>query len=154
MKHHRLLLTIAAITIITSGGAGSSEIYKSIDAEGNVHYQDRPTGAQSEQRLDLDSRPTNNAAVQTQTRARLKAEAAAKQVASEAPPAMTKQELRAEKEKRQQQCQTYRNQLDQFLRSRRLYREGDDGDRTYLDETETLAARERVEGQIREFCGA
>lgn len=154
MKHHRLLLTIAAFTITASGAASSSEIYKSTDADGNAHYQDRPTGAETEQRLDLVSSRTDNAEVRSQTQARLEAKAAAKKVTSEAPAEMGRQELKAEKEKRQQQCQMYRDRLDQFLRSRQLYREGEDGERSYLDETETLAARERVAGQIREYCGA
>jgi len=154
MKHHRLLLTIATFIITASGTAGASEIYKSTDADGNVYYQDRPTGADTEQRMHLVSARTDNAAVLAQTEARLEAKAAAEQVASEAPAEMSWQELKAEKEKRQQQCQMYRDRLDLFLRSRQLYRDGEDGERTYLDETETLAARERVEGQIREYCGA
>ena len=47
-----------------------------------------------------------------------------------------------------------RDRLQAFLRSQRLYQEGDDGDRNYLSEEEVMAAREKVEGQIEEYCGS
>lgn len=153
MKRSRLLLTVATVVMFSSSAVVSSDIYKWTDNDGNVHYEDRPTDKQLVLRLDINSRATDNAAIQAQTQARLEARAAADQVASEAPAEMSKQELRAEKERRQQQCLMYRDQLDRFLRSRQLYREGEDGERAYLDASQTQAARTRVEGQIREYCG-
>jgi uncharacterized membrane protein YebE (DUF533 family) len=44
--------------------------------------------------------------------------------------------------------------LQKYLTSRRLYRQDENGERVYLDEDETLAARERVEDQVQEFCGS
>lgn len=151
MKRSWLFLAVA---IVASSVAVSGEIYKWTDDVGNVHYEDRPTGDQVVERLNIASRATDNSAIQAQAQARLEAKKAADQVESEAPAAMTRSEIRAEKEKRQQQCQMYRDQLNQFLRSRHLYREGDDGERAYLDEAETQTARKRVEGQIKEYCGA
>ena len=40
------------------------------------------------------------------------------------------------------------------LRSQRLYEDGEDGDRKYLSEEEVFAAREKVQGQIEEYCGS
>jgi hypothetical protein len=42
--------------------------------------------------------------------------------------------------------------LQKFVVSRRLYREDENGERVYLDPEETQAARDRVEGQVEEFC--
>ena len=152
MKYFSLLLTVTAI-LATSGWAGASEIYKWTDEDGGVHYEDRPTGLPPMERLDIVSRNTDNTVVQARIAAQRKSRATAEQVASEAPPEMSKAEVRAEQEKRQQQCQMYRAKLESFLRSQRLYREDDAGERQYLDEDEILAARERVEGQIKEYCG-
>ena len=154
MKRSWLFLTITTVAIVASSAAVSGDIYKWTDDVGNVHYEDRPTGEQVVERLNIVSRATDNSAIQAQAQARLEASEAADQVESEAPAAMTRSEIRAEKEKRQQQCQTYRDQLNQFLRSRHLYRHGADGERAYLDEAETQTARKRVEGQIKEYCGA
>ena len=48
----------------------------------------------------------------------------------------------------------YRDRLQSFLRSQRLYEEDDAGERTYLSDDEIMAARSRVEDQIQEYCGS
>jgi hypothetical protein len=154
MKRSRLLLTVSIAALIASGSVVAGEIYKWTDGDGNVHYEDRPTGDTPIERLDVSSRNTDNTVVQARLDADAKKRAAARQVASEAPPEMTRAEIIAEKEKRQEQCQTYRAQLQSFLRSQRLYNENEAGERQYLSEDEVMAARSRVEGQIQEYCGA
>ena len=152
MKRYSLFVTAIA-TLVTCSWAVAGEIYKWTDSEGSVHYEDRPIGDPPMEHLSVRSRNTDNSAVQRRVAARREARATAEQVASEAPPEMSKAELRAEKEKRQQQCQTYRARLARFLSARTLYREDATGERNYLDADEIQAARERVEGQIKEYCG-
>lgn len=154
MTRLRHLLVFSMATLLASGVALGSEIYKWTDDEGNVHYVDRPTGQPDETRLDIYSSRTDNAAVQARVQARREARATAEQVASEAPPEMTKEEIRAEQAERQQKCEMYRARLEQYLRSQRLYKEDDAGERVYLDEEQTLAARDRVQEQIKEYCGS
>ena len=154
MNCYRLILTVSIAVLIASGTAVASEIYKWTDENGDVHYEDRPTGNTPMERLDISSRSTDNTVVQARLDADAEARAAARQVASEAPPEMTKAEIRAEKEKRQEQCQMYRDRLNSFLRSQRLFKEDDSGERQYLSEVEIMAARSRVEGQIQEYCGS
>jgi uncharacterized protein YaiL (DUF2058 family) len=132
MKNYRLPVTIACAALLASGLAVGGEIYKWTDENGN----------------------TDNAVVQARVDADREARAAARQVASEAPAEMTKEELRAEQQERQEKCQMYRDRLQAFLRSTRLYQEGADGERNYLSEEEVMAARTKVEGQIQEYCGA
>jgi hypothetical protein len=152
MRHYSLLVTVAA-ALITSGTAVASEIYKWTDADGNVHYEDRPTADAPIERMAIASRKTDNSVVQARLDERRKARATAEQVASEAPPEMSREEIRAEQEKRQERCEMYRARLESFVNSQRLYREDDAGERVYLEEKEILAARNRVEGQIKEYCG-
>ena len=154
MKRLRHLLVFSMAALLASGMAVGSDVYKWTDEDGNVHYVDRPTGQPDEERMDIFSSRTDNAAVQARVQARQEARAAAEQVASEAPPEMSKEEIRAEQRERQQKCEMYRARLEQFLRSQRLYKEDDAGERVYLDEEQTLAARDRVEEQIKEYCGA
>jgi len=154
MKHYRLVLTVAMAALMASGMAVAAEIYKWTDADGNVHYEDRPTGGAVVERLDVVSNNTDNTVVLARLDAVRKARDSARQVASEAPPEMSKAEIRAEQEQRQAQCQMYRDRLDGFLRSQRLYTQNDAGDRQYLGEDEVMAARSRVEEQIQEYCGS
>ncbi len=153
MKRYRLALTVSVAALLMGGTTVASEIYKWTDDDGNAHYEDRPIASAEFERLDIVSRNTDNSAIQSRQRADREAKAAARQVAAEAPKEMSRQEVRAEQEKRQQQCQVYRDRLEQFSRSQRLFEEGDDGERRYLDEVQTLAAHNRVQQQIDKYCG-
>jgi len=154
MMKYRLPITIACAAFMASGLAVAGEIYKWTDEDGNVHYEDRPVGKTDMEHVDIVSRSTDNSVVQARVDADREARAASRQVASEAPAEMTKEEVRAEQQARQEKCMQYRSQLESFLRSQRLYKEDDAGERAYLSEDEIMAARSRVEGQIQEYCGA
>jgi hypothetical protein len=154
MMKYRLPITIACAALMASGLAVAGEIYKWTDEDGNVHYEDRPVGKTDMEHVDVVSRNTDNTVVQARVDADRAARAASRQVASEAPAEMTKEEVRAEQQARQEKCMQYRSQLQSFLRSQRLYKEDDAGERAYLSEDEIMAARSRVEGQIQEYCGA
>jgi len=153
MKRYRLVLTVSVAALLMGGTTVASEIYKWTDDDGNAHYEDRPIAGADIERLDIASRNTDNAAIQARQRVDREASATARQVAAEAPKEMSKREVRAEQEKRTQQCQTYRDRLQQFSRSQRLFEEGDDGERRYLDEVQTMAAHNRVQQQIDKYCG-
>ena len=154
MMKYRLPISIACAALVASGLAVAGEIYKWTDDDGNVHYEDRPVGKTDMEHVDVLSRNTDNTVVQARLDADREARAASRQVASEAPPKMTREEIRGEQQARQEKCQQYRSQLESFLRSQRLYKEDNAGEREYLSEDEIMAARSRVEGQIQEYCGA
>jgi len=154
MMKYRLPITIACAALMAGGLAVAGEIYKWTDEDGSVHYEDRPIGNTDIQHMDIRSRNTDNSVVQARLDADRAARAASRQVASEAPAEMSKEEIRAEQQARQEKCMQYRSQLESFLRSQRLYKEDDAGERAYLSEDEIMAARSRVEGQIQEYCGA
>jgi len=154
MKQLRLPITIACATLFAWGLAAAGNIYKWVDENGNVHYEDRPVGETQMERVDIATRDTDDAAVEARLAERRKARATADQVAAEATPEMSREEIRAEQQARQEKCEMYRSRLEAFLRSTRLYEEGESGERNYLSEDEVLAARSRVEEQIRQYCGA
>ena len=137
-----------------AGIAFAGEIYKWTDEQGNVHYGDRPTGAETEERLAITSKSTDPAKVQAQVQARQTARASAAEEEAAEPQGPTPEELAAQAKERDEKCATYKARLQKFLTSRRLYREDENGERVYLDENEMLAARERVQGQVEEYCGS
>jgi hypothetical protein len=152
VKTAGILLLATAMT----GTVAAAEIYKWVDADGNVQYGDRPSGAQSEVQLQIASQPTDPARIEAQTTARLEQQAAASEAAREAaanePPGPTEEELRTEARERAEKCTMYRARLEKFVQSRRLYREDANGERVYLDEAETQAARDNVQHQVEEYC--
>jgi len=132
----------------------ADDIYRWTDADGNVYYEDRPSGEPTEERLQFSYNRTNSTAVQkrvqtqrdsTATRREAKAEAEAEK--------RTAAENRALAEENQAKCQTYRAKLKTMLESRRVYREDAAGERSYLDEAERAEARSKAEELIKETCG-
>lgn len=154
MTRHSLIAAISIAALLATGAVAAGEIYRWTDENGNNHYVDRPSGQPDEARLDIVSHRTDNAAVSARVQARRESQALADQVAAEAPAEMSREEMRAEQAERQQKCQMYRDRLEQFLRSQRLYKEDDAGERQYLSEDEILAARQRVQDQIEKYCGS
>ncbi len=153
MKRKQLLIGFATLALAASGSVAANEIYKWVDEDGNVHYEDRPSGAASEQVVALSYKRTSGSAVQKRVdafaerqAARDEARAAADAEAQEAADA------EAEAEANRQKCETYRAQLQTMLQSARLYRQGDDGERVYLDDTQREEARAHAEELVAKYC--
>lgn len=153
MKGKRFMIGFAALALTVGGGAMANEIYKWVDDQGNVHYEDRPSGSATEQRLAFSYRRTESSAVQERIDSQTEAQSARQEkktaAAEEAAAVAAKEAETAEKQKN---CDTYRARLETYVQSRRLYREDENGERVYLDETETQNARQRVEEKIAENC--
>ena len=136
-------------------GAHAQGIYKWTDAEGNVHYEDRPsdlTQASSEM-VALSSQRTSAAAVQAGVDARLErqeARAEAREAKREADQAA--EEERAAAAAQAEQCTEYRQRLERMVMSRRLYKLDDAGERIYLDDAEMDQARSELQARIMEQC--
>ena len=140
--------------VSASGIAFANDIYKWTDEDGNDHYGDRPTGDATEERLAIVSRPTDPSTVQARAKSRYPAREAAEESAPSEPQGPTEDELRAQATEKKQKCATYKARLQKFVQSRRLYKEDENGERVYLDEEETQAARERVASQVEEYCSS
>lgn len=146
-----ITLTIAAL--LFAAGASANEIYKWTDEDGNVHYEDRPSGMPTEQRLAINYRRTDNSGVQQRINARHERETAREEARSAAAAAEQEAaENAAAEEERRQACERARGRLETYLQSRRLYRTDDNGERVYLDDEQREEARRKAEEQITEFC--
>lgn len=153
MKGKRIVLSFAVMAMTVTGGAAANEIYKWTDAEGNVYYEDRPTGAATEERLDITYRATDNSAVQERAQKRVDAQTAKREADSVAAAAEKEAtDNAAADQARQEKCDRSRARLNSYLKSRRMYRTDTDGQRVYLDETQRQEARQKAEEQISEFC--
>ena len=142
MKVKRLAFGCAVVAMTLAGGAAANEIYKRVDDDGNVYYEDRPTGAEGEERLDITYRRTDSGAVRQRVQARLDTQTAREEARSVA----------AAEEERAKRCENSRARLESYLQSRRLYRTDENGERVYLDEAQIQDARRKAEEQIAENC--
>ena len=153
MTKLRLILCTSLISLST--GLFAAEIYKWTDAEGNVHYGDRPTASDQVnlQTVAMASRRTDPDEVQAGIEARQERDA----VRADARDAKAKEKEEAEKaladaEERMRKCEHYRARLEQFITSRRLYRMDENGERNYLDDAQVQEARSKAQQQVQEYC--
>lgn len=155
MKSTLMLVGLALATVTLGGGAMAEGIYKWTDENGNVHYEDRPSGAEAEELVAIAYRRTDSGAVQNRVDSRLENQASRQEAkAAAAEEAKAAEAQAAEAANRQKKCDANRARLETYVQSRRLYREGDDGERTYLDEKQVQEARQRLEELISENCSS
>ena len=153
MKGKQIVLICAIAAMTVPVGAVANEIYKWTDADGNVHYEDRPSGAPTEVRLDITYRSTDRGAVQKRVQSRIDAQTAREEARSIAAAAEQEAaENAAAEEQRNDRCVRARARLEANLQARRLYRTNDKGERVYLDDAQRQEARQETEEQIAEFC--
>jgi hypothetical protein len=154
MNIRHLLIGSAALAITVSTGAFADDIYKWTDADGNIYYEDRPSGEPTEERLQFSYNRTNSTAVDKRVQTQRDTNATRREARAEAEAEKrTAAENRDMAEENLAKCQTYRAKLKTMLESRRVYREDAAGERSYLDEAERAAARSNAEELIKETCG-
>ena len=153
LSTRRLALTCAVAAMTLAAGATANEIYRWTDEHGNVHYEDRPSGAATEERIHIAYRRTDSGAVNQRVQARVDRQAEraeAKSVAAAREQEAAEQAAAAEE--RAKACERARARLETYLQSRRLYRTDENGERVYLDDAERQEVRQKTEEQITEFC--
>lgn len=149
-----LVLAAAAASLVT-GSALASDIYRYTDDDGTVHYVDRPSGADSEQRVAVATkRSSSGASSSSNAQSQSNADATAEQASDAGEPAAkkTRAEKIAEQKEREERCQSYRARLETMVTSRRLYREDENGERDYLNDAEIDEARAKAQELVEENC--
>ncbi len=150
----RALALVLMLALTAVGTTAAGQIYKWTDEEGNVHFTDKPVEGDAE-RVAIQSRRTDPDRVQAMVQERADAAAqAAEEEAAAAPQGPTEEEIQARLEERAKKCASYRERLQRFVQSRRIYREDENGERVYLSEEEMQEAREDVENKVQEYCNS
>lgn len=155
MNCKQTLILAAAATSLVAGSAVASDIYRYTDEDGTVHYVDRPSGADTEQRLAIASKRSTASASSSRSSQPQTSAAAAPEASDEAEAAAkkkTRSEKIAEQKEREERCQSYRAKLETMVTSRRLYREGEGGERDYLSDAEIDEARAKAQSLVEENC--
>lgn len=151
IDRNRLPVRVALLAIavsLTVTAAAAAEVYRSVDADGNVSYSDRPVGENSEPIYIATQRPASAPAAAPSS----PAAAAEEPPDDEAPPEAggpTPEELA---EQRASNCRIARERLERYLMSRRLYRTDDAGEREYLSDAEIDEARARAAADVENWC--
>ena len=143
--------------------AASADVYRSVDAHGNVAYSDRPT-EKSEPVYVSTSKPgrTGNpitapktAAANAQANAQNGQNASSSGAQSQPGAQKEKGDLTpAEKEaEKAKNCQTARERKVKYDQSHRLFKTGPNGDREYLSDAAIDQARAQAAADVQTWCG-
>lgn len=134
------------LTLILMPALASAQIYRWTDAEGRVHFGQRPpAGAeQIEVRPQVVERDDQTREREARSErffdARRQEQQAAREQASQ---------TRADRE---QECQSLRSQLSQLQLGGRFFRNDAAGERVYYSDSELEAARQRLAARISQVC--
>ncbi len=157
MRHPRSTFSIlcsAPVALLLLAGAapsGAQEIYKSVDANGNVVYSDRAASKNAQ------TTPVHVTEANAQEAARLARE---QQLLNAADRQRQKQEATEERAKetaernRQHACETARNKYYQYKDAGRLYKRDADGNRVWLSDDDADAMREQARKAMLSACGS
>ncbi len=158
MRHSTVVAVIAGV--ITSGllcgAASAGDVYKYTDERGNTMYTDRPmpgavkvsSGAQR----PAESSQRSYAAQQIATNQQLMAsnQSIAQGQSDQRAAATVAKDMEASRAER---CKKAREDYQNSLQSRRMYREEKDGTRTYLNESELSQQRIQYAKNVDAICG-
>jgi hypothetical protein len=132
-----------------------AEVYRSVDANGNVVYSDRPEGDETQ----LVHIATPGAAARPAARATVGASDVASSAASTAPaPEVSGGEIREEPTaeelaaERERNCALSKERAERYRISHRLYRNLPNGEREYLSDDEIDDARAKAEADVANWC--
>lgn len=136
-------------------GESSAEIYKWVDAEGNVHYaQQRPTDSNAE-KLDIQQEPTTTFRSGTRDSVESKETAQnAEQKPAEDPAAQEekKAETPAEKKQRLEACARARKSLATMKSIGRIRSKDAEGNYSYLSQQQKEAQMKQARDLIKKYC--
>lgn len=145
------VLTFTAVVL--SSGIASADVYKFTDDKGNVLYTDKPATLPAE-RLNVQSQKTDIVAVQARQEAEMKriqeADRARQQTGSQRADQKAANELTAKD--KAERCTKARERYDSYMNSQRLYKAGENGERSYLSDAELDTARNSAKVSMEELC--
>ncbi len=142
MRTAAIIVTLSLL----SAPLWAADVYRSIDAEGNVVYSDRP-GDRDAVRVVIAASP-----------ARAPVTPVSRPVSAEEPPQEPDETTVAAAERAQlaedraANCELARERSERYATAHRLYREGEDGERVYYTDAELSAARLEAEAGITRWC--
>jgi len=153
------LLLVLAGSLGLAGTAGAQTVYKTVDQKGSVSYTDRPpllleSDAKSVDVVDLQIKLTDPTVIAANREAAGK-DASANDVAADirAEHAATEAEQQERNDaNRAATCARAKSRLQRYRENRRIYRQGENGDREYLDDKALDAERASAARSVEEWC--
>lgn len=129
--------------------ASAATVYRSVDANGNVIYTDRPDGRDMEQVVIRTAKASRSSQRPAPRKAASEPRADQEEAGSETEEGPSEEEVKAQREGN---CKIAKNRLELYVTSRRLYKELPDGEREYLNDDQLTDARAKAADDVQKWC--
>jgi hypothetical protein len=145
------LVFLLSITLLITSTGYSGEIYKWIDADGNVHFGDKP-GNNPASVYQIPKGATSNISTTNKERADKQ-----KKLTNSLRAARRDKEEQADKKRknknvRKYNCRVAKDDLGKYQRAAGIYDRNDVGEKVYLNEKERLLEIEYMKKQVSKWC--
>jgi hypothetical protein len=145
-------LRVSALLVLSASCHAAGDIYRTVDAQGNVVYSDRAIAPTSKKiAVDVIQGNAEDAARLAKESAREDADAA-QQAKLAREQAAKQQQQDAQEALKQRKCQAARNRYAMFAAGGRIYRVDEQGNRVYYSDAEIDAQRINTKATMDAAC--
>ena len=150
---HLCILTLAALSVCSGAAyAGDTQVYKTVDAQGNVVYTDRPSVTNAKKTAVSVHEPSADDLAHLQQR-RQEAEAAGIQRLQQTLTDKNNQAVEQKKQSdKQARCTNARNHFYSLKEATRIYQHDAQGNREYLSDEQAEAKRTEARKEMEAAC--
>jgi hypothetical protein len=149
----RRLRWIAPIALIAAATAAQADVYRTVDAEGHVEYSDRWVPGAELVKTDRAHAADSSRSSTSDSQKRMTAEN--DRISAQLNREAAEREVKKDKDAaRSEQCKQAKSRYQRAIESRRLYRDGANGERQYLTDDEADQERLQARLEVQEACGA
>jgi hypothetical protein len=147
------LIPLTALVIAGMLGVARADVYRWVDEHGEAHYSDQWVPGSEVVKTTKATRPGSDSFTRAVDQKSLSAgnnRAAAQAADQENTRAMQQDKVNSQ----QAQCKAAQDRYTKAIMSRRVYKEGKDGTREYLSDTDADAYRESARKDVQSACGS
>ncbi|MFL6548519.1 MAG: DUF4124 domain-containing protein [Povalibacter sp.] len=146
-------LKLIIATLVLGTGVAHADVYKFVDAHGNVLYTDKPATLPA-QRLSVQSHKTDVVEAQARQQAEMSRMQAANQTTTQNAQQQADKKAAGEltEKDKAERCVKARERYDSYMNSQRLYESQANGERRYLSDAELTTARTSAKASMDELC--
>ncbi|MGH8414453.1 MAG: DUF4124 domain-containing protein [Gammaproteobacteria bacterium] len=152
MNIKMLLLILCAAAALTIMTAQAQQVYRWVDAQGNVHYSQTPPpdAATKAKLVDVEPPPPDPTGMQQQKKL---VKSVADADATQQKAAAQAQQEAQKKAQQQQACTAARAQLQQYMDAHRVITNGNSAKPTYYTGEDLVKFRQQAQEQVNKVCG-
>ena len=142
-----------ALALLLFSSTLFSGIYRWTDADGKVHYGDRPADNAVPLRLNTSPAPTKPSRPAGIDRKQAQQRLLDLYQEEREEKKKLRREQKAERKARKRKCLEAKAELDKYQYARAIYRSTEGGEREYLPEAERTDYIQQLNGKVKKWCG-